>query len=213
MDAVDCLKEKHQRLSSKMSVLESALGMGEEARLVIREVCFSVSKQLRQHITREERLVVACSRELGRVGSEELEWLAIEHHDARQRLQIVSWVLSGEPRFSLDVIRPTLTMVMATVRRQINEQETKLFPFLQLAFDLSGICRKDEWSAPVRLTETMTVYQMLQRYPDTKPVFEQFHIGMFEQYETLGEVAWCHGVNGRRLLARLEEMLKEPFKK
>ena len=64
MRAIDRLRRDHQILRSKLDVLETALTMGPETWFVLREVCFTLARQLRDHMRREEELVMACRQAL-----------------------------------------------------------------------------------------------------------------------------------------------------
>lgn len=206
MNSIDRLKEDHDRVTSKIPILESAFAMGEEAWFVIREVCFSVSTQLHTHIKHEEQLVVACRSVLGQLSLEELNRFDVTHHKEHRRLQIINWLLKGDPCFSLDGIRSTCATAITTLHHHIEQQEAELFPLLERVLGPYEIVWRDWLRAATRLTGTMTVQEVLRRYPQTKAVFERFSVdGVLERYETLEEVAWCHGVESRRLLAHLEK--------
>ena len=60
MNTVGRLRRDHAILRAKLDVLEAALRMGPEVWYVLREVCFTLARQLRDHIKREEELVAGC---------------------------------------------------------------------------------------------------------------------------------------------------------
>ena len=212
MNALDCLKDAHHRLSSKLTVLTSALTLGEEARWVIREVCFSISKQLREHVTFEEQVVKAWKKELIPLSGHHLEQMATGHDEACQRFQEITWLLwaDGGSQWAMEDLRVLLLSMIVSLRYQITEQERTLFPLLQLVVAPHGVFAGEEVSTPSGLNEHMTVQQVLKRYPQTQPIFEELCVGAFEQYDTLAEVAWCHGVGSVGLLTRLEEAIVDP---
>ncbi len=200
MHDIDQLKDAHRRLRLKLNILESALDMGAETRFVIREVCFSMSKQLHKHMASEARWMAACHRALGQCHTQELGRLAIDHDEEQQCFLLATRLLSGDSRFPLDAVRCTLTTALAALRRQMAEQEAQLFPLLELALDLQGVFGPYEVLASSRLTESMTVQEVLSQYPQTKAIFEQFHVNdLFELYETLAEVSQCHEVEAWKL--------------
>ena len=65
---------------------------------------------------------------------------------------------------------------------------------------------------PSGLRETMTVREVMSRYPETTSFLEGLCInGRFEGYDCLDEVAWRHGMESRELLALLEEEVARPM--
>ena len=78
MNAIDRLRRDHTILRSKLDILETALTMGPDVWFVLRETCFTLGRQLRDHIRREEELVAACRKMMN---PKVLAEIVVEHHD------------------------------------------------------------------------------------------------------------------------------------
>ena len=205
MRAIDRLKRDHQILRSKLDVLEAALRMGQEAWFVLREVCFTLSRQLRDHIQREEALVDLCREVLS---AKEVKRLAVEHQDEPQHLRTINELFIKEQGHTLQEIRPALTKVIKGLRRHMEDEEATLFPVLARVVGEREIARVDELAPLARLDESMTVNRVIQEYPSTRAVLESLFINLpLEGCKGLDEVAWCHGMASSELLARLEAVI------
>lgn len=202
MRAVDRLKRDHEILRSKLDVLEGALGMGPETWYVLREVCFTLSRQLRDHIKREEALVAACRSALNPTMLAEI---VVAHRDEPAHLATINRLFVSQTAQSVDRITPGLLEVIHGLRRHMASEEQELFPILERALaeqEPEGIAE----SSPLPwLDETMTVNRVVQVCPSTRTVFEQLFINLaIEGCSSLDEVAWRHGMESRELLEALE---------
>ena len=73
-----------------------------------------------------------------------------------------------------------------------------------------GLMEKEQL-IPSGLSETMTVQEVMRRYPNTRSVLEGLRIDRrFEGYDCLDEVAWRQGMESWKLLALLEEEVARP---
>lgn len=203
MKTVERLRRDHALLRSKLDVLEAALGMGPATWYVLREVCFTLARQLRDHIRREEELVAACREAIDPTALAEF---AVEHRDEPAHLRTINRLFLSESGQSLERIRPALTEVIRGLRRHMEEEERELFPILE------RVCGEQAPSAPpeppMRFDETMTVNRILHECPEAKPVFDQLLISVsLEGCACLDEVAWRHGLEARELLAKLEAVV------
>lgn len=206
MNAVERLRRDHAILRSKLDALEAALGMGEETWYVLREVCFTLARQLRDHIRREEDLVAACRQAMN---PQVLAEVVVEHHDEPKHLRTINRLFVSQASHALDRIRPALTEVIQGLRRHMAEEEAQLFPILE------RVLGEREASAPTTprpstesLEEAMTVNRVVQQFPDTRPVFERLFVNIpMEGCYCLDEVAWRHGMEARELLAVLEDAI------
>jgi len=205
MTAVDRLRRDHTLLRGKLDVLETALGMGPETWYVVREVCFTLSRQLRDHIRREEALVEACRQQLDpRVLAE----VAVEHRDEPAHLRAINRLFVAGAG-GLDQLRPALTDVLRGLRRHMAEEEAELFPACErvLAGTQEGAGMPSAGTR--RLNEEMTVNRVVREFPRTRPVFERLFINVpLEGSTCLDEVAWRHGVEARDLLQTLEDVIE-----
>jgi len=204
MNAVDRLRRDHTILRSKLDVLHSALTIGSETWYILREVCFTLSRQLRDHIKREEDLVVACRKAMT---PKALAEVVVEHKDEPAHLRTINRLFVSQADHSLDRIKPALTQVIEGLRRHMDEEERELFPIFE-----RFLKEQEATSPPISPTtidETMTVNRIAQEFPGTKPVFERLFINVpMEGCTCLDEVAWRHGMDTRELVDTLEDTIR-----
>ena len=201
MNAIERLKRDHAILRSKLDVLESALRMGPETWFVLREVCFTLSKQIRDHLRREEALIAACRKALDPTA---LAHIQLEHKDEPQHLRTINRLFVQEQGHTLDQIRPVLTGMIDGLRHHMAEEEATLFPTIERALQAKDV-EVITTGAPSRLHETMTVNRVVQEHPQTKRTFERFFINIpLEGCNCLDEVAWRHGMESHELIGELE---------
>ncbi|MBI4003789.1 MAG: hemerythrin domain-containing protein [Candidatus Omnitrophica bacterium] len=203
MRAIDRLKRDHAILRAKLDVLESALKLGPEAWFVLREVCFTLARQIRDHLRREEALIAVVRTQLDptTVGH-----IRLEHQDEPQHLQTINRLFITEQGQSLDRIRPELTRVIEGLRHHMDEEEAQLFPALEQVLGARDV----PWSTgrSPHLEETMTVNRVMQQYPQARGVFERLFVNVpYEGCTCLDEVAWRRGLESRELLERLEQVI------
>ena len=209
MRAIDRLKRDHEILRSKLSVLETALGIGEATWFVLREVCFTLSRQVADHIRREEALVGACLRSLSPQMIDKVGRASVEHRDEPEHLRTINRLFVQEPDHSLARIKPKLLDLIHGLRKHMAEEERELFPVLERLLDeaeaAAAVTRKSEHP---HFQETMTVNQVLRDFPRARPTLERFFISVpAEGCICLDEVAWTHGMEAKELLQALEQAI------
>lgn len=207
MNAVNRLRRDHRMLRSKFDVIDAALRMGPETWEVLREVCYTLSRQLQNHMKREEDLVMACRTTME---PHALAELAVEHHDEPEHLRTINRLFVEEYGHSLERIRPALTEVTQALRRHMAQEEQEVFPILEreLATRKPAAPPPQETAAASRLHECMTVNGVLRRYPMTKTIFERLFVNIpYEGCDCLDEVAWRHGMESRQLFDQLEQLI------
>ena len=204
MNAVERLRRDHRILRSKLSVLEAGLGMEGDTWFVLREVCFTLSRQLRDHIRREDDLVAACREAMN---PKVLAEVVVEHTDEPKHLRTINRLFVSEAGHSLERIKPALTEIIHGLRHHMAEEERELFPILERVLGEREAAEPAEAApGPQAVDETMTVNRVVQEFPTTKQVFEQLFINVpMEGCTCLDEVAWRHGMEAKELLQRLEE--------
>ena len=206
MNAVERLRRDHTILRSKLDVLQSALTIGSETWYVLREVCFTLSRQLRDHIKREEDLVVACRKAMT---PQALAEVVVEHKDEPAHLRTVNRLFVSQADHSLDRIKPALTQVIEGLRRHMDEEERELFPIFERFLKEQEAAIPATPARPAAIDETMTVNRIAQEFPGTKPVFERLFINVpMEGCTCLDEVAWRHGMDTRELVDTLEDTIR-----
>lgn len=207
MKAIERLKRDHAIIRSKLRVLESALAMGPETWFVLREVCFTLSRQLRDHIKREEELLAASRKALGK---DLLARLEIEHRDEPEYLRTLNRLFVQENGQSLKQITPVLKRFIEGMRHHLEEEEMRLFPVLERlsAGQESGAAEPASAETPA-LNEVMTVNRIVKEFPRAQKVFEHLFVNIpYEGCDCLDEVAWRHGMGSQELLAKLEQVIE-----
>jgi len=201
MNAVERIKRDHVILRAKLSVLEGALAMGSETWCVLREVCQTLSRQLQNHIKREEALATACKEALTGAA---LTHLAVEHMDEPELLRRVNRLFIEEQGHSLAVIKPALSRLIHGLRAHMDE-EAELFPVLEHVLASREALPTREPQAASHVTEVMAVNRVLQEFPATKRVFDRLFVNVpLEGCDCLDEVAWRRGMEARDLVDTLE---------
>ena len=203
MKAIERLRRDHAILRAKLDVLESALRLGPEVWYVLREVCFTLARQLRDHIKREENLVAACRNAMN---PKVLVEVAVEHKDEPEQLRTINRLFWSERGHSLERIRPVLEETIRRLRHHMSEEETELFPLLERTLADALPAAPEAPRTP--FDETATVNRIVQEFPRTRPVFERLFISVpMEGCSCLDEVAWRHGMEARELLKKLERAI------
>ena len=169
MNAISRLRRDHQILRSKLDVLEAALTMGPSAWFVLREVCFTLGRQLRDHMRREEELVLACRKGMP---PKVLAEISVEHRDEPEHLRTINRLFIEERGQSLERIQPVLEEVIMGLRRHMAEEESALFPILERTLSWRTAGNPAPSPSLERLNETMTVNRIVHEFPNTKPVFD-----------------------------------------
>ena len=206
MKGVDRLRRDHTILRAKLDVVEATVNMSPETWYVLREVCLTLSRQLRDHIKREEALVVACRTMMN---PKVLAEIVVEHREEPLHLRAINRLFVSERGQPFSQIKPALLSVVDGLRRHMAEEEAELFPVLERVLaDREAEEPSASRAAPLRerlFDEATTVNRAVQACPETRPVFEQLLISIpAEGCSCLDEVAWRHGMDCRELLERLE---------
>lgn len=206
MNPVERLRRDHQVLRAKLSVLESALGMGEDAWFVLRELCHSLAGQLKDHLQREEALLAAYRPQLG---ERRCACLTVEHHDEAGYLRTINRLFFHDPARAFPSVRGQLANMIHALRAHMDDEEAQVFPQLEhCSAPHAATVSSAPRSAPVR--ETMTVNRVLLEHPRTLPVFKRLFVSIpYEGCDCLDEVAWRHGMETRELIALLEHAASE----
>ena len=206
MRAVDRLRRDHEVLRTKLDVLEATLGMTPPTTwFILRELCYTLSRQLQDHIRREEELVTACQQSLS---PDVRSHVRLEHDEEPQLLRTVNHLFIEEGGKAVEQIRGVLGELIPRLRRHMEEEEAELFPAIERVLGEREEPEAQEPSVLTRLGEQMTISHVLHTYPQTKPLLERLFINVpYEGYDCLDEVAWRRGMDCRQLLLLLEEAI------
>lgn len=185
MQSVHALEHDHALLRTKLDLLESVLPVAPEARFILRELCFSLQRLLQEHLQRESPL---------------LAFHSCNHAAVQQLLRAVNELLLVGMRASMPAVVARLSHGIDQLRAQMDEQERVVFPELE---PQDGAAASSV--APLILS-TMSVNEIVQRYPRTAPLFSQLHINRIrEGYESVDELAWRHGMDVGQVIERLRQ--------
>jgi len=205
MNAIERLKRDHKILRSKLDVLESALQLGPQTWFVLREVCFTLARQICDHMRREEELIAAARKALDPAV---VAHVSLQHDDEPQHLRTINRLFIAEQGHSLERIQPELSRLIVGLRHHMDEEEAELFPALERALQGQEPSTVAERPISSRLDERMTVNRVVQEHPSTRGVFERLFVNVpYEGCACLDEVAWRHGLESRELLEHLEQVL------
>ncbi len=198
MGTIGTLQHDHRLLRRKLVLLESALQVSPETRFVIREMCFSLLRLLQEHMHREDAAVASCTRE-GLGGPQLLQgW---DHLTEHAHLRAVNELLLGGMKASMSSVVIRLSQAIEELGQHMAAQERLVFPFLQDEPEGLG-----ETTGPrAAISGTMSVNEILQRYPQTERIFEELEINRWRDgYESVDELAWRHGIDVEQIVAQLQ---------
>ena len=205
MNAVERLRRDHVILRAKLSVLEGALTMGPETWFVLREVCYTLSRQLANHIKREEALVRACRDALA---EQALAHMVVEHKDEPEFLRTINRLFVDQQGHSLDALRPLLMKLIQGLRTHMAEEEAELFPVLERVLAAREASLFGEPQPTLHVTEVMAVNRILRNFPATRRIFDSLFVNVpFEGCDCLDEVAWRRGLEVQDLISQLEAVI------
>jgi iron-sulfur cluster repair protein YtfE (RIC family) len=203
-NAIARLKRDHRILHAKLNVIEALLRMGPDAWYVLREIAFTLSRQLQHHMRREEQLIAACRNAMNPTVLAEI---ALEHRDEPEHLRAIQRLFLDEPSQTLERIGPALTRTIQGLRRHMAEEEAELFPLLERELGARETAAAEQPAAR-HVQECMTPNRVVRDYPQTKAVFERLFINLpYDGCTCLDEVAWQHGMESEQLLAELEKVI------
>ena len=193
---LDTLQQDHALLRKKIALLSAALQVAPESRFVLRQMCFSLQRLLNDHTLREFQLLYsACREDL---------WQAVNHASTLTRLRGVNELLLVGWRASLASVVVRLAQVIEQLETQIAEQERAVFP------QIGPLPTVDAGRREAALSGTMSVNEILQRYPQTQRCFDELHVNRLQEgYESVDELAWHHGLNVGELLEQLQHTLSD----
>jgi len=131
----------------------------------------------------------------------------VDHAAEQGDVPVVKQLFMEEaPSFA--ALRPKFAEVMARLCREMDGQETSLFPVLEGFLALHDPTELMARPARSALTETMSVSEVISRYPKTRGTFEALFVDRrSEGYDCLDEVAWRHGMESQELFTALEDAM------
>ena len=205
MNTMKRLKQDHEWFRSRLTILESAVNLGSDTWFVLRELCFALSRQLRDHSRCEMELTALYTVRGGHNGCGNAN---LSHEEAQQQLPDINRFFAEQPSCLFERVRPTLMTFIARLHREIRDQESRLFPALEETSALHEHAQQHDEPMPPILSERMTIEDLASRYPMTQGVLELlFGQSAFERCDPLVEVAWRHGMNGQSVLEFLGQLI------
>ncbi|PIQ83675.1 MAG: hypothetical protein COV75_06120 [Candidatus Omnitrophica bacterium CG11_big_fil_rev_8_21_14_0_20_63_9] len=196
MDPIGDLRQDHAALRKKLALLESALEIAPEARTVLREMCFSIQRLLQAHCRRELQVF----QEAQHVLASSMRLSEVTHHAASlQLVRSVNELLLSGMRASVPIIVLRLSQFIEQLNEQIDAQERSVYPLIAPA-------GQEPQQVAEGISPGMSVNEILQRFPQTEPIFTQLRINRLrEGYESVDELAWRHGIDVSQVLEQLRE--------
>ena len=193
MGTTELLQADHSLLRTKAALLESVLQIGPEARLMLREVTYSLMRLLDAHSQREHALLQRYYQQAPLRGFT----AAMDHAVEQQLLRSANRMLTGQARASVPLIILRLSQAMEQLRVQMERQERFLF-------SCGGEAGEIEEAGALPLDGAMSVNEILHRYPRASNVFEDLRISRLDEgSDSVDEVAWRHGIDASEVLERL----------
>ena len=197
MDAVTTLQQDHARLRKQFVLLSAALEVAPESRFVLREMCFSLQRLLHEHTLREFHfLYMACREDL---------WQSANHASGVALLRGINELILSGWRTSASTVVVRIAQAIERLEAQLVEQERAIFPQLAQAMPPAVVGPE-----PV-IASTMSVNEILQRYPQTQRCFEELHINRLQEgYDSVDELAWRHGLDVSQFVEYLRHAMGTP---
>ena len=128
MKAIDSLLHDHERFRLLLDALDAALGLCVDTQFVVRELCFTLSVRLRDHMRREGELIGSCH---GPLSAKELTALAEGHGDEAHSLhQALTGLTETDSAHAMARVQGVLELAVVQFRYHLDAQEYKLFPAL-----------------------------------------------------------------------------------
>jgi hypothetical protein len=135
-----------------------------------------------------------------------------DHAAEHAVLRSITELLVSGVKVSIPLVILRISQAMEQLREQIAEQERSVFPVVEELMRREGRAEAAP-SPPVSpaITPSMSVNAIVQRYPKTRPVFEQLCVNRLrEGYESVDEVAWRHGMDVSQVLDQLRQAAAFP---
>ena len=127
--SMDCLRQDHAALCGELAVLKMAEGDDSPPTWqTLRDVCARLTLGLREHMLREERLLITRDHSLGAAESEAMSRPSIDHYSDYRYLQVITRHVTSESRpFLLNNRYRLLTDFLHGLHRHMDEQEAEFF--------------------------------------------------------------------------------------
>lgn len=206
--AVEQLIREHRHFRAKFAALNAADYFWPESKWVIRELGFSLLRQLENHSQREMRLATDCYLALGRAGSSELQRLAIDHSTECRTLRHVNQALVRPTHKAPQYTSQLIQQFLDQCNRQIDRQEHQFFPLLECVLGLKPSGAHRETGLQSKLNGAMTGSAVVEHFPQARGVFDRLRVDIgLEGYYSIQEIALRRGLRSRELLEELEQVI------
>ena len=203
MTLIDTLRQDHELLRNKATLMESALSTAPYARLVFREKCFSLVRVLTRHMQREEALV---RRFYERFPSARYLPTRKDHAEEHAQLRAVTELLLGGLKVSIPLIVLRVSQAIEQLQERMDEQEHALFPVFDEAPEGELRVAGRPSGRAGAISGEMSANAILRKYPKAETVLGPLHINRFgEGYESVEELAWRRGLDASQLVKQLRQ--------
>lgn len=199
MESVSLLRTDHALLRKKCALLETILQSRPEGRFVISELTHSLQRLLEGHCEREQPILQQYRYQQNIHAAAAF---ASDHAAERQILRLVRQLLAARIKSSRSLIILRLSQAVEQLQIQMARQERLVFPFI----DEAVLPRQ---APPMPVSESMSVNEVLHRFPTARPIFDELHVNRFEEgADSVDEVAWRHGANVLDVLDQLRHAVE-----
>ncbi len=198
MESVSLLCTDHALLRKKCSLLETILQSRPEGRFVISELTHSLQRLLEDHCEREQPIL----RQYHKQQNIHAAAVVLDHAAERQILRLVRQLLAVRMKSSRSLIILRLSQAVEQLQIQMARQERLVFPFI----DETVLTQQAQ---PMPVSESMSVNEVLHRFPTARQIFDELHVNRFEEgSDSVDEVAWRHGANVSDVLDQLRHAVE-----
>jgi len=125
------LRQDHQGLRAKLALLEALLPGEEGAVAALREITFTLNRELSSHAQREEILCAELPPLFPQTARVDLEQLHAAHHDQQRALERLLGLLWRDEPYPVDEVMRCVPQVIAELRAQMALEEAQVFPALE----------------------------------------------------------------------------------
>lgn len=124
MSVTELLMHDHKLLRAELRLLEAAMRVAPEAQFVLREMCWSLTRMLEEHIRHEVEVLRPFNNRIQTLTQAQM---AQEHADQTATLRDVNEMLLGGMSAPMDQVVPPLTHLIEELREHMEQEERGVF--------------------------------------------------------------------------------------
>ncbi len=131
MQPTETLRNDHAVLRGKLMLLEGLLPLGRAAYFPLRDVAYSLTRRLRCHIEKEERLLLLMQQGAFPHPLAPVSALLDEHRDQRVTVALLLELVINGSTSSIDQIVLCASHLIDSLRGHMAREEAEIFPFVE----------------------------------------------------------------------------------